>query len=137
MNPYFAMNPNDDEEEQQPNAFNVDDESDIYFRRRGVYFGCWCYGVKADMALMCRGISIQCPEASASPLRSIPAEGLILKQPMMSQPTEDTSSDGLLSDGNLQLTHSVSCKAEAISPLMNVLQSRVSLTKVHQRLELP
>ncbi|GJT09273.1 hypothetical protein Tco_0856315 [Tanacetum coccineum] len=70
MNPYFAMNPNDDEEEQQPNAFNVDDESDIYFRRQG-------------------------------------------------------------------LTHSVSYKAEAISPLMNVLQFRVSLTEeqlteVHQ-----
>ncbi|GJU69148.1 hypothetical protein Tco_1255407 [Tanacetum coccineum] len=88
------------------------------------------------------GISIQCPEASASPLRSIPAEGSILKQPLMSQPIEDTSSDGLLTDGNLQLTHSVSCKAEAISPLMNVLQSRVSLTEeqlteVHQRLEFP
>ncbi|GKD64994.1 hypothetical protein Tco_1307102, partial [Tanacetum coccineum] len=56
------------------------------------------------------GISIQCPEASASPLRSIPAE--------------------------------VSYKAEAISPLMNVLQSRVllteeQLTEVHQRLEFP
>ncbi|GJU43593.1 reverse transcriptase domain-containing protein [Tanacetum coccineum] len=68
-------------------------------------------------------ISIQCPEASASPLRSIPAEGSILKQPLMSQPAEDTSSDGLLTDGNLQLTHSMSCKAEAISPLMNVLRS--------------
>ncbi|GKD06225.1 hypothetical protein Tco_1181199 [Tanacetum coccineum] len=39
-----------------------------------------------------------------------------------------------------QLTHPVSCKAEDISPLMNILQSRVSLTeeqltKVHQRLE--
>ncbi|GJU69146.1 hypothetical protein Tco_1255405 [Tanacetum coccineum] len=84
-----------------------------------------------------RGISIQCPEASASPLRSIPAEGLILKQPLMSQPAEDTSSDGLLTDGNLQLTYSVSCKAEAISPLMNVLRSRVSLTEEHQRLEFP
>ncbi|GJY85448.1 ALP1-like protein isoform X1 [Tanacetum coccineum] len=31
MNPYFAMNPNDDEEERQPNAFDVDDESDVYF----------------------------------------------------------------------------------------------------------
>ncbi|GJV94805.1 hypothetical protein Tco_1546382 [Tanacetum coccineum] len=59
----------------------------------------------------------RCPEASASPLRSIPADGLILKQPLMSQPAEDTSSDELLSDGILQLTHSVSCTAEAISPL--------------------
>nr|GEV19121.1 reverse transcriptase domain-containing protein [Tanacetum cinerariifolium] len=31
MNPYFAVNPNDDEEERQPNAFDVDDESDVYF----------------------------------------------------------------------------------------------------------
>ncbi|GJR61521.1 hypothetical protein Tco_1503683 [Tanacetum coccineum] len=31
MNPYFAMNPTDDEEERQPNAFDVDDESDVYF----------------------------------------------------------------------------------------------------------
>nr|GFA52434.1 xylulose kinase-1 [Tanacetum cinerariifolium] len=31
MNPYFAMNPNDDEEERQPNAFDVNDESDVYF----------------------------------------------------------------------------------------------------------
>ncbi|GJW28809.1 reverse transcriptase domain-containing protein, partial [Tanacetum coccineum] len=55
-------------------------------------------------------ISIQRPEASASSLKSLPAE--------------------------------VSCKAEAISPLMNVLQFRVSLTEeqlteVHQRLKFP
>nr|GEW06818.1 putative nuclease HARBI1 isoform X2 [Tanacetum cinerariifolium] len=31
MNPYFAMHPNDDEEERQPNSFDVDDESDVYF----------------------------------------------------------------------------------------------------------
>nr|GEV70055.1 hypothetical protein [Tanacetum cinerariifolium] len=31
MNSYFAVNPNDDEEERQPNAFDVDDESDVYF----------------------------------------------------------------------------------------------------------
>ncbi|GJX96517.1 hypothetical protein Tco_0352315 [Tanacetum coccineum] len=31
MNPYFAMNPNDIEEERQPNCFDVDDESDVYF----------------------------------------------------------------------------------------------------------
>ncbi|GJU09647.1 ALP1-like protein [Tanacetum coccineum] len=31
MNPYFAMNPNDIEEERQPNSFDVDDESDVYF----------------------------------------------------------------------------------------------------------
>ncbi|GJZ12557.1 ALP1-like protein [Tanacetum coccineum] len=31
MNPYFAMNPNDLEEERQPNSFDVDDESDVYF----------------------------------------------------------------------------------------------------------
>ncbi|GJX45558.1 putative reverse transcriptase domain-containing protein [Tanacetum coccineum] len=73
-----------------------------------------------------KGISIQCPEASASPLRSIPADGLILKQPLMSLPAEDTSSDGLLFDGNLQLTHLASYKSEAISPLMNILQSRVT-----------
>ncbi|GKD66961.1 hypothetical protein Tco_1309069 [Tanacetum coccineum] len=43
------------------------------------------------------------------------------------QPSSITSSDGLLSDGILQLTHSVSYKAKAISPLMNILQSRVAL----------
>ncbi|GKF66353.1 hypothetical protein Tco_0192870, partial [Tanacetum coccineum] len=53
------------------------------------------------------GISIQCPETSANPLGSIPADGSILKQPLMSSPAEDTPSDGLLSDGNLQLTHSL------------------------------
>ncbi|GKC61570.1 hypothetical protein Tco_1089168 [Tanacetum coccineum] len=31
MNPYFAMNPNDIEEERQPNTFDVDDEYDVYF----------------------------------------------------------------------------------------------------------
>ncbi|GJU86862.1 putative nuclease HARBI1 [Tanacetum coccineum] len=31
MNPYFAMNPNDKDEERQPNSFDVDDESDVYF----------------------------------------------------------------------------------------------------------
>nr|GEU69632.1 putative nuclease HARBI1 [Tanacetum cinerariifolium] len=31
MNPYFAMNPNNNEEERQPNAFDVDDEFDVYF----------------------------------------------------------------------------------------------------------
>ncbi|GKA33160.1 nucleotide-binding alpha-beta plait domain-containing protein [Tanacetum coccineum] len=31
MNPYFAMNPNDDDEERQPDSFDVDDESDVYF----------------------------------------------------------------------------------------------------------
>ncbi|GJX06437.1 hypothetical protein Tco_0194369 [Tanacetum coccineum] len=31
MNPYFAMNPNDIEEEQQPNSFDVDNEYDVYF----------------------------------------------------------------------------------------------------------
>ncbi|GKE85429.1 hypothetical protein Tco_1559171, partial [Tanacetum coccineum] len=31
MNPYFAMNLNDDDEERQPNSFDVDDESDVYF----------------------------------------------------------------------------------------------------------
>ncbi|GJY93697.1 nucleotide-binding alpha-beta plait domain-containing protein [Tanacetum coccineum] len=31
MNPYFAMNSNDDEKERQPNSFDVDDESDVYF----------------------------------------------------------------------------------------------------------
>ncbi|GKA87496.1 hypothetical protein Tco_0809260 [Tanacetum coccineum] len=80
--------------------------------------------------ILSRGFFIQCPETSASPLRSIPADGSILKQPLMSQPAEDTSSDGLLSDGILQLTHSVSCTAEAISPLMNILQSRVTLRGV-------
>ncbi|GJU13537.1 nucleotide-binding alpha-beta plait domain-containing protein [Tanacetum coccineum] len=31
MNPYFAMNPNDDDEERQPDSFEVDDETDVYF----------------------------------------------------------------------------------------------------------
>ncbi|GKD83397.1 ALP1-like protein isoform X1 [Tanacetum coccineum] len=31
MNLYFAMNPNDDDEERQPNSFDVDDEIDVYF----------------------------------------------------------------------------------------------------------
>ncbi|GJY00330.1 ALP1-like protein isoform X1, partial [Tanacetum coccineum] len=31
MNPYFTMNPNDDDEERQPDSFDVDDESDVYF----------------------------------------------------------------------------------------------------------
>ncbi|GKC57304.1 hypothetical protein Tco_1084902 [Tanacetum coccineum] len=30
MNPYFFMNPNDDEE-RQPTSFEVDDETDVYF----------------------------------------------------------------------------------------------------------
>ncbi|GJT65207.1 hypothetical protein Tco_1016687 [Tanacetum coccineum] len=31
MNPFFAMNPNDDDEERQPDSFDVDVESDVYF----------------------------------------------------------------------------------------------------------
>ncbi|GKD32675.1 nucleotide-binding alpha-beta plait domain-containing protein [Tanacetum coccineum] len=31
MNPYFVMNPNDDEKERQPNSFDVDDEFGVYF----------------------------------------------------------------------------------------------------------
>ncbi|GJZ88168.1 nucleotide-binding alpha-beta plait domain-containing protein [Tanacetum coccineum] len=34
MNPYFAMNLNDDDEERQPNSFDVDDESDVYFLQK-------------------------------------------------------------------------------------------------------
>ncbi|GKF14527.1 ALP1-like protein, partial [Tanacetum coccineum] len=38
MNPYLAMNPNDDEEERQPNAFDVDDESDVYFLQQAYQY---------------------------------------------------------------------------------------------------
>ncbi|GKD74736.1 hypothetical protein Tco_1333018 [Tanacetum coccineum] len=38
MNPYFAMNPNDIEEERQPNAFDVDDESDVYFLQQAYQY---------------------------------------------------------------------------------------------------
>nr|GEV58832.1 protein ALP1-like isoform X1 [Tanacetum cinerariifolium] len=38
MNPYFAMNPNDNEEERQPNSFDVDDESDVYFLRQAYQY---------------------------------------------------------------------------------------------------
>ncbi|GJZ87513.1 hypothetical protein Tco_0659123 [Tanacetum coccineum] len=31
MNPFFTMNPNDSGEERPPNAFEVDDETDVYF----------------------------------------------------------------------------------------------------------
>ncbi|GJR94377.1 ALP1-like protein [Tanacetum coccineum] len=31
MNPFFTMNPNDDDEERPLNAFEVDDETDVYF----------------------------------------------------------------------------------------------------------
>nr|GEV89040.1 hypothetical protein [Tanacetum cinerariifolium] len=31
MNPYFAMNPNEDDEERQLDSFDADDESDVYF----------------------------------------------------------------------------------------------------------
>ncbi|GKA66633.1 ALP1-like protein isoform X1 [Tanacetum coccineum] len=31
MNPFFRMNPNDDDEERPLNAFEVDDETDVYF----------------------------------------------------------------------------------------------------------
>ncbi|GKC07970.1 hypothetical protein Tco_0999580 [Tanacetum coccineum] len=31
MNPYFSMNQNDDDEKRQPNSFDVDDESNVYF----------------------------------------------------------------------------------------------------------
>ncbi|GJT65713.1 hypothetical protein Tco_1017193 [Tanacetum coccineum] len=38
MNPYFAMNPNDNEEERQPNSFDVDDESDVYFLQQAYQY---------------------------------------------------------------------------------------------------
>nr|GEW29913.1 putative nuclease HARBI1 [Tanacetum cinerariifolium] len=38
MNPYFAMNPNDIEEERQPNSFDVDDESDVYFLQQAYQY---------------------------------------------------------------------------------------------------
>ncbi|GKB07497.1 ALP1-like protein isoform X1 [Tanacetum coccineum] len=38
MNPYFAMNPNDIEEERQPNCFDVDDESDVYFLQQAYQY---------------------------------------------------------------------------------------------------
>ncbi|GJT24354.1 ALP1-like protein [Tanacetum coccineum] len=38
MNPYFATNPNDIEEERQPNSFNVDDESDVYFLQQAYQY---------------------------------------------------------------------------------------------------
>ncbi|GJZ85321.1 hypothetical protein Tco_0650660 [Tanacetum coccineum] len=41
----------------------------------------------------------QCPKPSANSLKSIQAEGLNWSNPLMSQPTKDTSSDGLLPDG--------------------------------------
>nr|GEW83779.1 hypothetical protein [Tanacetum cinerariifolium] len=31
MNPFFTMNQNDSDEERLPNAFEVDDETDVYF----------------------------------------------------------------------------------------------------------
>nr|GEW21017.1 hypothetical protein [Tanacetum cinerariifolium] len=36
MNPYFAMNSNDIEEERQPNSFDVVDESDVYFLQQAL-----------------------------------------------------------------------------------------------------
>ncbi|GKB58960.1 ALP1-like protein [Tanacetum coccineum] len=38
MNPYFATNPNDIEEERQPNSFDVDDESDVYFLQQAYQY---------------------------------------------------------------------------------------------------
>ncbi|GJV52860.1 hypothetical protein Tco_1448601 [Tanacetum coccineum] len=38
MNPYFATNPNDIKEERQPNSFNVDDESDVYFLQQAYQY---------------------------------------------------------------------------------------------------
>nr|GEX90240.1 reverse transcriptase domain-containing protein [Tanacetum cinerariifolium] len=38
MNPYFATNPNDIEEERQPNSFDVDEESDVYFLQQAYQY---------------------------------------------------------------------------------------------------
>ncbi|GKA95678.1 ALP1-like protein isoform X1 [Tanacetum coccineum] len=38
MNPYFTTNPIDIEEERQPNSFDVDDESDVYFLQQAYQY---------------------------------------------------------------------------------------------------
>nr|GEX74432.1 B3 domain-containing protein REM2-like [Tanacetum cinerariifolium] len=38
MNPYFATNPNDIKAERQPNSFDVDDESDVYFLQQSYQY---------------------------------------------------------------------------------------------------